>query len=553
MSASNKKKLRKEQYAAQLTEKQQQEQKETKQLKAYTTAFVAILAAVVLIAAITFGITTYNNSGIPQRNTNALTIGEHTLNNVDLGYFYTNIISTEFNNMYNTYGENTSFYAMLTMNLDITKPLNKQYYSEDVTFAEHYTQLAIDKAVSAYNFYDMAVAAGHTLSEDEQKELDSTIGIIELYAELGGYKNPTAYLQDMYGKAADEESYRRYSEVNALAQSYQRKYYDNLSYTDEELDAYNEAHYNDYSTFSYSTFPINVEDYIACSADPDGKEHAHTEAELSAALKAAEEVANKIVGSSATNVEELDAAIKAIPAYAEDNSDLFSEKSFDAIPSIFVDWVVSSERKAGDLAVIPNITKTTAADGTETETNKGYFVILYQERNDNNMNLVTVRHILSEFEGGTTDSSTGKVVYSDAEKRVAQNAIEEVKKKFEAAAAKDEDAFIALVKDNTDDTATSETGGLLEKIYPGYTVTNFNDWCFDESRKAGDYEVVETEYGYHLIYFVRQEETTYRELQVESAKREEDYKNWYNAAIDAAKYTVLDTSKLDLDLIIAGY
>ena len=553
MSASNKKKLRKEQNAAQLTEKQQQEKKETKQLKVYTTAFVAILAAVVLVAAIIFGITTYNNSGIPQRNTNALTIGEHTLNNVDLGYFYTSIISSEFNNLYNAYGENAGYYALLTMNLDISKPLNKQYYSKDVTFAEHYTQLAIDNAVSAYTFYDMAVAAGHKLSEDEQKELDSTIGIMELYAEMGGYKNLTEYLQNMYGKSADEESYRRFSEVKALAQSYQQNYYDNLSYTEKELDAYNEAHYNDYSSFSYNTFPVNSADFLVCSADPNDKEHVHTEAELSAALKAAEEAAKNIVDSGAKNAKELEIAINALPNYDDETANAFEQQAYTVMPSMFAEWLAAPERKAGDLTMIPNIATTTAADGTQTTTNKGYFVVLFRERNNNDTNLVAVRHILSAFEGGTVDSATGTTVYTEAEKKAARDAINEVKKQFEAAATKNEDAFIALVKDNTDDSGTAENGGLLENVYPGYTVTNFNDWCFDESRKPGDYEVVETEYGCHLIYFVRHEETTYRELQAENAKRGEDFENWYNAAIDAAKYTVLDTSKLDLDLIIAGY
>ena len=44
MSASAKKKLRKEQNAAQLTEKQLKQQKEAKKLKLYTTIFVVAIA-----------------------------------------------------------------------------------------------------------------------------------------------------------------------------------------------------------------------------------------------------------------------------------------------------------------------------------------------------------------------------------------------------------------------------------------------------------------------------------------------------------------------------
>ena len=33
-------------------------------------------------------------------------------------------------------------------------------------------------------------------------------------------------------------------------------------------------------------------------------------------------------------------------------------------------------------------------------------------------------------------------------------------------------------------------------------VEEFNDWIFDENRKPGDTDIVETVYGYHVMYFV---------------------------------------------------
>jgi len=33
-------------------------------------------------------------------------------------------------------------------------------------------------------------------------------------------------------------------------------------------------------------------------------------------------------------------------------------------------------------------------------------------------------------------------------------------------------------------------------------VTAFNDWCFDPARQTGDTDVVKTEYGYHVMYYV---------------------------------------------------
>ena len=50
MSASSKKKLRNEQEAAKLTERQLAEQKEAKKLKLYTAIFVVVLAALLVVA-----------------------------------------------------------------------------------------------------------------------------------------------------------------------------------------------------------------------------------------------------------------------------------------------------------------------------------------------------------------------------------------------------------------------------------------------------------------------------------------------------------------------
>ena len=33
-------------------------------------------------------------------------------------------------------------------------------------------------------------------------------------------------------------------------------------------------------------------------------------------------------------------------------------------------------------------------------------------------------------------------------------------------------------------------------------VESFNDWCFDDIRQPGDYGLVKTEFGYHLMFFV---------------------------------------------------
>ena len=63
-------------------------------------------------------------------------------------------------------------------------------------------------------------------------------------------------------------------------------------------------------------------------------------------------------------------------------------------------------------------------------------------------------------------------------------------------------------------------------------VPEFNDWCFDASRKPGDTGIVygeSTNYkGYHVMYFVG-DDLPYWQVQVSDALKEEAMNEWYNS------------------------
>ena len=64
-------------------------------------------------------------------------------------------------------------------------------------------------------------------------------------------------------------------------------------------------------------------------------------------------------------------------------------------------------------------------------------------------------------------------------------------------------------------------------------VTEFNDWCFDESRQPGDTGIVYNEgsyTGYHVIYFVGTD-APYWQVQVRNAMKNADYTQWNNALV----------------------
>ena len=289
MSASTKKKLRKEENAAKLTEKQLNEQKEAKKLKGYTVIFAVVVCLVLVAAIVIMGTTAFNNSGIMQRKTDALTVGNHTLNNAELNYFYIDAVNEFYSDYNEQYGEYAAMYMSL-MGFDTTLPLNKQVYygSEDgTTYADVFTEEAITKATGAYAIYDMAVAAGHTLSSELKANLESNIAMAGMYATAYGYSNLGDYLKALYGPGATEETYRTYLEVLAIADSFQANHYDSLSYDDAAIAAHGAENYDNFSSFSYIQYVVDVDDFIVC-ADPDNTEHTHSEEEIAAAQAAAQ-------------------------------------------------------------------------------------------------------------------------------------------------------------------------------------------------------------------------------------------------------------------------
>ena len=68
-----------------------------------------------------------------------------------------------------------------------------------------------------------------------------------------------------------------------------------------------------------------------------------------------------------------------------------------------------------------------------------------------------------------------------------------------------EDSFAALAKEHSADGGSKNNGGLYEYVQTGDMVEEFDAWCFDESRKTGDFGIVKTVHGYHLMYFVKSE------------------------------------------------
>ncbi len=544
MSSSKKKQLRKEQY---MTERQLAAAQEAKKLKRYTLTFWVVIA---LVLSVFVGALAFNPvKNALYKNTNAIQVGDYALSSVEVNYFFIDTVNSFVN-------ENSTYISLL---MDLTKPLDKQYINQETgtTWADSFMSSTTQTIKSTYGVYDLAVKNGHKLTEEEQKTIDSTVSTFTLYALYYGYSDLDSYLRGVYGSGADEESYRQYLTVTAMASSYLTAYADSLEYSAEDLLDYQAKDPYTYNSYTFATYYLKADDFLKGGTTGEDGKTTYTDEEKAAAVKSAEMTANLLASRVYPDLETFDAAIAelSISDTAETASTKHTDVLYSELTTLFQDWLTGKvesededaeptfeERKDGDVTVIPY----TSGSG-DSEVVNGYYVVRFGNVNDNAFAMKNVRHVLITFEGGTTDSS-GNKVYSDAEKAAAKEKAEELLANWVANGDLSEESFADLAEEHSKDNA--EDGGLYEDVYPGQMITNFNDWCFDAERKVGDYGIVEGTSGYHIMFFVGDSDTTFRDFMITNVMRNEDVSEWNTAATEAIQLEVLTLKYIRTDLVL---
>lgn len=106
---------------------------------------------------------------------------------------------------------------------------------------------------------------------------------------------------------------------------------------------------------------------------------------------------------------------------------------------------------------------------------------------------IDIRHIL--IVPAEQDESGA---YTEEAWQAAQQQAEELLQQWQSGEASEE-SFAELAISNSAD-GSAANGGLITDVYPGQMVDEFNDWCFDEARKVGDFGIVKSQFGYHIMY-----------------------------------------------------
>lgn len=121
--------------------------------------------------------------------------------------------------------------------------------------------------------------------------------------------------------------------------------------------------------------------------------------------------------------------------------------------------------------------------------------------------LLDVRHVLIQPEGCEFDERNYVVATDEQWESCRVEAQALLDAWVEGGAT--EDAFAQMAGEHSADLGSATNGGLCQYVSKGAMVPAFDAWLFEEGRKAGDYGLVKTEYGYHLMYFVGGDEAWY--------------------------------------------
>lgn len=459
--------------------------------------YSAIIGAVILILIVgVLGWKFYD--GYQDKHGTYVTVGDHDVQRSEYEYYYYSGI----NNLYAYYGNYLSY-----MGLDLSKPLDEQAYMENMTWKDYFDQQAVSQLKQVNALTDAAEAAG--FEYDASADVDDFAESIETGA-ANANMSAADYLKSSYGTLATMDKVKAYVEKSSIATAYYNSIEDATEITDEEVSDYYDENKDNYDSVDYLVCKIaadmpETETVAAEETTAPETETGETET-LSEEEKAAQEAEKKAAEEAAMTAakEKADEMLEQISdessfenLYADYATDTAVElrktnaKKSSISPTGVGQWLFDSARQAGDTTVI------------EDTTGNAYYVVYFIDRYLDHAKTVDVRHILIRSSAETTDEMT------DEEKATAEeNAKAEAKQKAEDIYAEwkngdaTEDSFAALAEANSEDTGSNTNGGLYEAVTKGQMAASFNDWIFDDARKPGDTEIVETEYGYHVMYFV---------------------------------------------------
>ena len=503
------------------------------QKKNATKKVVKKVVSIVLAVAIVLGAVAValNYYGVWDRTLRAGYVGtEDKFSMAEYEYHYWATYNTLLNEISNQYSTGVSY------NYDTTLPPDKQTSTAEdeegnpISWVEFIRKQTLDD-IKRYNiYYNEAVKMGlGELTAADEKQIDETVESLREQASGSSTEGSTqpkytlnAYLRLNFGEYMNESFLRKIMEKEIIAQKYLEERLKEIaaSYDQKDID----AEYNKDKT-SYDLVNIRLYEFAKTTLTAETGE---SDASLEKRQKEADEKVKKDADAflaAVTNEETFLAKAKDLnkdnaeyDADSATNGSSLLKSEVSGISSDLAEWAFKADTKVNDKKIFAS-----SDDST-------YYVALLTAK-PYQTETISVRHILFS----NSDAETGEKLSDDeiAQKEKDAKAVLDEWSKGD----KTEDSFAALATEHTEDTGSAQTGGLYENVRPGQMVAEFNDWCFDKNRKAGDTAIVETDYGYHVMYFVAND-GKYYDATIRNSKAEIDLQAELDELFESDEYKI---------------
>lgn len=506
-------------------------------LRSAVKKVIAIVLVAVIALGAAYGILDY--AGVVNKAVQVGYVGNENISFSEYIYYYNRAFNTLYQNeqYYQYYGYPYSGYDTTKAPQDQEKDYTDSTTGETMKWTEYFHKQAVDMAQMYLAFYQEAVNMGLELTEADKAAIDKNIEDLREQAAQTGTQGASgdtvkgyslnAYLRLQYGNGINESFLRKQMKIETLAQKYYNEKLDEFAagYTADEVKAvfdkdsslytFVDIRYYQFSTEELKQEDKETKDELKARQEKADKEvKANAKAMYDAITDEKSFVAqatkyNKTEGYDANN----DTLLKSVA-----KSSTSSGTNLESINSDLAKWAFDKNTKAGDKKMI-----------SDDKAGTYYIALMVNPAHD--VKTVDVRHILFM----TTDSQTGEALSDDKIKQAETNA-----KKALAdwkAGDKTEDSFAQYATDLSEDTGSASTGGLYENVVPGQMVAEFDSWIFDAARKTGDTEIVKTDYGYHVMYFVKANDS-YSDVTIRNDKATEDVNTLTEDLLDGDAYVI---------------
>ena len=493
-----------------------------------------VLCAVIVLGVVAFSLNYY---GALQRVIKIGGVGsDQSVSIAEYEYYYMRAYNqVRYQAQYYQYYYQTSNGYDLSLTPEEQTQTTKDADGNEITWAEklHEDTLEIIQLHKAY--YNEALKMGLKLTKADEAFIDKQIEDLRDEAKSAGSNSSSsnsenkvtyslnAYLRKVYGGSINERFLRKQLKIQVLAQKYLTERTNEIAkdYDQKDIDAEYKKDTTAYDFVTFRAYTFKTTELTKEDKETDDALKAR-QAKANAEVKKNANDFYNAVTNDATFTAKAKELNKDTADYNVDKETKYSMLKSTAQSTFSEDaakWLFDSSTKVGSKKLFSD------------EENGKYIVVLALSK-PHQEQTVTARHILFQ----TKDQNSGNDL-SEEEIAKKKTQAEDVLKKFNEG-DKTEDSFAALANEYNEDTGSSSNGGLYEHIYPGQMVTEFNDWVFDANRKAGDVELVETDYGYHIIYFVAKDGKDYYDSAIRSSKANEDIETETKALQEGKDYVV---------------